>query len=295
MSLKRMGFRVKGSALLLALFMVAFISSIVGILYTYNKRILLISRYEKQNYSRVSLAFREAFSTIYLVNNFDKKFRLPRQIRSFSANVNLPAITGSASFEWQERDNSSSNLIVEDVDINDAEIRIVAKAGGSTHTYTQSISQQVEDLKNRRQEMFIQHLKQSIVDELKEYTYDVFHSFDISIYGPKEDINSFSSSNSQYTIKYIIHVRRTKSGVDVLKKYELEAKYDVSVSYKLTTFLPKVHPGQIIRRDAINQDGDEEPESFIYHYRAEVNYSINVNTKVKANLRGITVRGIREE
>jgi hypothetical protein len=51
--------------------MLAFTSSIIGLLYSYNKKIILITSQEKDNYRKTYLKFRESFLNLYIAENFN--------------------------------------------------------------------------------------------------------------------------------------------------------------------------------------------------------------------------------
>ncbi|MCS6955958.1 MAG: hypothetical protein NZM44_06350 [Candidatus Calescibacterium sp.] len=64
----------KGNVLLLSLFLLAFTVSIIGLIYSYNKRILLISKQERDNYQKTNMLIREFFLNIYIIDKFKKGF-----------------------------------------------------------------------------------------------------------------------------------------------------------------------------------------------------------------------------
>ena len=61
----------KATVILLSLFLIFFISSIIGIIYSYNKRIFQLAKQERDNYKVFKKQFDEMFANLYMVDLID--------------------------------------------------------------------------------------------------------------------------------------------------------------------------------------------------------------------------------
>jgi cell division protein FtsB len=58
----------KATVILLSLFLIFFVSSIIGIIYSYNKRIFQLAKQERDNYKVFKKQFDEMFANLYMVD-----------------------------------------------------------------------------------------------------------------------------------------------------------------------------------------------------------------------------------
>ncbi len=58
----------KATVILLSLFLIFFISSIIGIIYSYNKRIFQLAKQERDNYKVFKKQFDEMFANLYMLD-----------------------------------------------------------------------------------------------------------------------------------------------------------------------------------------------------------------------------------
>lgn len=115
----------KGNILLLSLFMVAFIVSIIGLMYSYNKRIFLLNRQEKINSTTIKEKINIIYRDLYFVKKLDQD---DDNIKSIAGNTTAPTIpTNTTTITWQSE--SAESLEIRSVSLTPEKCNISTNKG----------------------------------------------------------------------------------------------------------------------------------------------------------------------
>ncbi|MFN3995215.1 MAG: hypothetical protein ACK4GR_01630 [bacterium] len=212
-----------GSVLLLVLFLLAFITSIIGLMYSYNKRILLISKQERKNLAAYR-QFTESLLNIY----FAEKFKINidgTEIAGFSEGKPLEGTqTGSITFTWVSP-NPNDSLGLTGLNFADppTSLNISTTAGGET----------VEiDYPKSLRDQYAKDIIPSIKTSLKDFLDKIFYDVEKQIEGPIESLNPKDEKNYELTLTYKIIVKKLgKQGYLINKEIEVTFKYDINVTF----------------------------------------------------------------
>jgi ABC-type antimicrobial peptide transport system permease subunit len=108
----------KATIILLSLFLIFFISSIIGIIYSYNKRIFQLAKQERDNYKVFKKQFDDMFANLYIVDLIDLGWQ-PEHIKDLSF-ISTNLIRNSSLTDHYK--GSSSNQTIKlsgNIDIKD--------------------------------------------------------------------------------------------------------------------------------------------------------------------------------
>ncbi|MFN4220599.1 MAG: hypothetical protein ACK4GJ_06775, partial [bacterium] len=211
-----------GSVLLLILFLLAFITSIIGLMYSYNKRILLISKQERKNLTAYR-QFTESLLNIYFVEKFKINIDDVGIAGFFQESPLGEPRTGSIPFTWPSpTPNDSLGLTGLNFANPPTSLNISTTAEEATVgiDYPQS------------RDSYAQGIIPSIKGEVGNFLDKIFDGVEKQIEGPKESFSPKDERNYELTLTYKVIVKKLgKQGYLINKEFEVTFKYDINVTF----------------------------------------------------------------
>lgn len=273
----------KGNVLLLALFMVAFIVSIIGLMYSYNKRILILSQYEKDNYRKVNLSIRENILNIYMLEKFQNIDGIDIKLITLPPRY-LGGFSTSRSFTWPSPEKSGLYIDRIDPDPDNGGFVINTDHG----RFGLNLSNEMEPYYSRR-EQYARQIMNAVKQETRNFLDISFKNFTYHIIDENETLPnppiSGRTNRGTYVIKYIVEVENIKGKN---KNKDFRKKFEVTFAYKLNVLFST--NSKTTRNwnytDASYQDG-------LYSCSTTVNFQIDVSTNVSATLDSLSIKQIK--
>lgn len=234
----------KGTVILLSLFLIFFTVSIIGIIYSYNKRIFQLAKQERDNYKVFKKKFDDIFTNLYIVDLIEKDNWTGQGIE------NLSFIQGT-SIDFSYTYNYTGNRTSSSINISGSfpTENTFSVAGKSF-----DISSTVNNLKNLRNEIADKlnsaEAKNEIENDLKNLLGNdiLFTKFEHpnNINDIINDIKNGQSRKIEYTIEFEkkinIPIEKGKTK-EIKRKYEIKLEYEVSITGLLTTYYNKTFEG----------------------------------------------------
>ncbi|MCX7758152.1 MAG: hypothetical protein N2169_00850 [bacterium] len=291
----------KGNVLLLSLFLLAFTVSIIGLIYSYNKRILLISKQERDNYQKTNMLIREAFLNIYILDKFRNGFTIEGlNIHSFSSHIGSVSILGvSIPFNWTGNWEQTTSIITPTgLTIDETQVVLQSNIDGSMSTGSQDISSYVNAIKSDRYNYFGQK-RALIKSTLEEYISNLYQGFEKQIELIHEGLPGIDENNSAgtYILEYQVTINQTKKGKKKInRKFIVRAEYNVSVSFEMKCSISG-------SSETITQSGIADTRTIYdpelgyitenkYYFNKTINFTINTSNFTRIELKKLEIKQI---
>ena len=228
----------KATVILLSLFLIFFISSIIGIIYSYNKRIFQLAKQERDNYKVFKKQFDEMFANLYMVDLTFHEWKL-----GYIQNLGIISIYLKKDYsETYNYNGSSSNQIIElsgNIDIDNDTFNL------SSLTYANppiniSYSLPSEEFKSKRNETAdilkdTNTVKDEIEGDLKYY-----FGNNIEILEFNQDSNNYNEIDNKIKkgqegyLKYTVIIQKNIKKIQGKKEKEIKQKYQIDLEYKVS-------------------------------------------------------------
>lgn len=296
-------YKNKGVILLIALFLTAFVASIIAIIFSYNKAIVVINKQQKENFSTIDPSFSNFLINLEAIKLF-KEFGI--SLLSGSKSITKLDISKNVSFsyssgEFDEPQNTSVNIQV-GFNSQSSPSSIDAHfsfAGNPIPPYKFSITSEIDQLKNQRRTD-----ADSVRNEIKTQTYNYISNnltkngfiFELNLQSENLEGINYNSKQGTYTLEYNLRIKEislhSKPKIPINKSYKLIITYGIIVSYNLeipqTTFTTQANENinNYEEWDDINQNGVKESGevTYITKYSYDINFNENITIKVEGNV-----------
>jgi hypothetical protein len=194
----------RGTILLFSIFLVLFIVSIIGIIYSYNKRIFQLAKQERDNYKFFKKQFDEMFTNLYIVDLIKEQWISQElNLNSFSY-IQIPppqdlSYSYQESFEIKDQGQDPKIEVNANLDLTN---NILTISGGPINkSFT---LQELIYLKNQRNNIINSFTSNSAKEEI-ENKLKLILGDNIEIVNFNPTIHK-NNNNSQGTIEYKIEV-----------------------------------------------------------------------------------------
>lgn len=265
--------------------MVAFIVSIIGLMYSYNKRILILSQYEKDNYRKVNLSIRENILNIYMLEKFQNINGIDIKLITLPSEY-LGEFSTSRSFTWQSQEKSGLYIDRIDPDPDNGGFVINTDHG----RFGLNLSNEMEPYYSRREE-YARQIMDAVKQETRNFLDISFKNFTYHIIDenetPPNPPISGRTNRGTYVIKYIVEVENIKGKN---KNKDFSRKFEVTFTYNLNVLF------STISRTSKNWNytyASYDQDSGLYNCSTTVNFQFDVSTNVSATLDSLSIKQIK--
>ena len=230
--------------------MILFTTSIIGIIYSYNKRIFDLAKQERDNYKVFKKKFDELFTNLYIVDLLTLGYHGER-IKNLD--VLLGAYQEDIELNYNYNDVISSKTLI-----------IVGKLSLTTTTLSLdpinrslNISDKIDRLKGKRSQLADklkgEEVKNEIIEDIKRLFGENIEitkfNYPNNIDNIINELKTTGSANVEYTLeigkKITINPPNNKKK-EIITKYEITLEYEVSMPGKVITNYQKIFNGDPI-------------------------------------------------
>lgn len=274
----------KGNVLLLALFMVAFIVSIIGLMYSYNKRILILAAQERKNYQKTSLLIREAIMNVYLAKELVKGYNIEGLGSLWISHVkNMGGTSLTFNFSWTDRDSSNTLALEKPNFYGNPPTGITQPTSEGSKSL--DISGYIGGILSQRNAL-ANELKDNVKGRVEDYIRKTFEGFDYTMEGEEEWNNIIDDNNSSAILRltYRVNIEKVKGKG---KKENLKISYLITVEYNISIgFTSKATPSITGHTATAYEVYDPTTGVYTtyYDHNATVQTNINTTSKLDAKL-----------
>jgi len=290
--------RKRGNVLLLMMFMLAFVTSIVGLLYSYNKRIILISRQEQDNYRKSSLKFREALTDLYLVYKFKNvegdNLPPPIDLITFETNPdindgNFSPQTVNLTQTWEDENANPPR--------SQGFQGPTFKINAGPYSTTEDLQEEANRLTNNRLEYFTNAAKREIQKRVEDYIKQLLQSSGIEVKEirlVREDLLQGLQEN-KYILKYqLVTEIKDKDGKRKIRVNEFTVEYSIKIKFTMYYESSGGITTPSSRQDPIYDIyGNIIGYRTIYTHQANITATIKARSKMYASLIGMGIKSAR--
>ncbi len=278
----------KGNVLLLSLFLIAFCVSIIGLIYSYNKRIIIINSQEKANYSEVNSKTSEVFIDLYLINKMGEDLW---GLNEISSDVPIPQI---GRFEKTVNWRSQNAEILQMNGINfgnppPTSATINTSKGSFNH------SSNVDWESNRNQTY--QDLINKCISKSENFVYNVFENLDKNIKRDKVKVTP-GTTQRNLQIEYLVNIKKI-GNIQIKLTYKVMIEYILKVSYQIIangtaeTNSTPVYEDRIIT----DENGNQQKIQILtgYDNTATIEVDFEVNKESLAIIKNLKIERIENK
>jgi len=233
----------KATVILLSLFLIFFISSIIGIIYSYNKRIFQLAKQERDNYKVFKKQFDEMFANLYMVDLIPQGWQI-----GGIQNLDLIKIYSrkDSSYTYTYNGNSSNPTIGLSGNINIDNDTFYLSCANNRIGYplpSRELKEKRKDTASRLEKT--NDVKNEIERKLK------------GLLGNNIEILKFNQDNNNYNeiekikdgntgyLKYTVIIQKNikipqgKKEKEIKPKYQIDLQYEASITGNVKVIFPE--------------------------------------------------------
>ncbi len=296
----------KATVILLSLFLIFFISSIIGIIYSYNKRIFQLAKQERDNYKVFKKQFDEMFANLYMVDlielgwqiekikNLDL-IRIPPQDKErrssetipYQGKSSNPTISLSGNINIDNDTFYLSSLTDANPPINESYTLLPAVELKSVRNNIADRLRDENAVKNEIEKDLKELLGNNI--EILEFNQDRQNNNEID-----NKIKNGKTGKLKYTviIQKNIKIPQGKEQKEIKQKYKIDLEYEVSIAGNVEVNFPSSieHTSSITETISIN---GQYYQRTTYHYDNNISIDITATLNSYSNLTKFEIKKIK--
>jgi hypothetical protein len=296
----------KATVILLSLFLIFFISSIIGIIYSYNKRIFQLAKQERDNYKVFKKQFDEMFANLYMVDLIPQGWQI-----GGIQNLDLIKIYSrkDSSYTYTYNGNSSNPTIglSGNIDINN-DIFNLSSSGDANPPINTSFTLPTAELKGERNDTAdrlkdTNAVKNEIERKLKELLGNNIEilEFNQDTNNNKEIDNKIKNGKTgklKYTviIQKNIKIPQSKKEKEIKQKYKIDLEYEASIAGNVEVIFPEsIEYTSPITKTIYNEDTGKDEEIITgYKYdNVSISMYITATLNSSSNLTKFEIKKIK--
>ncbi len=272
----------KGTVILLSLFLIFFTVSIIGIIYSYNKRIFQLAKQEKQNYQIFKKKFDEVFTNLYIfdLNKIGWNSTL-FDLTTINKATHSENINEEVIYTYTSNNNSPDFIKPDIFFLDDGNLKIIING-----VYRQ-INTPVSFLRQKRMNFFNSlNIKNEIEGKLKKILGD---DIEIIAYTLEKDPQQIDNKTKSVTITYKATVEKpltiileNKKKIKTGKKFEVEIQYEISYPIHAEASIPA--------KDTTVRWLGPQNDIYEHKYKEQVTGKVESHIEVKLKNASITYK-----
>jgi len=283
----------KATIILLSLFLIFFISSIIGIIYSYNKRIFQLAKQERDNYKVFKKQFDEMFANLYMVDLIELGWQIGK-----IQNLDLIKIYSrkDSSYTYTYNGSSSNPTISLSGNINIINDTFNLSSSGAANPpineqfdlptkelkYTRNnTADKLKDtnaVKNEIERKLKELLGNNI--EILEFNQDRNNNNEI------EKIKDGNTGKLKYTviIQKNIKILQGKKEKEIKEKYQIDLEYEVSITGDVEVIFPEsIEYTSPITKTIYNEDTGKNEEIITGYKYDNVSISMDITATLNSS------------
>jgi hypothetical protein len=301
----------KATVILLSLFLIFFVSSIIGIIYSYNKRIFQLAKQERDNYKVLKKQFDEMFANLYMVDLIFQGWEM--EIRSIQ-NIDIISISpqekeriSSETFHYQ---GESSNPTIDlsgsiDIDIDSDNDTFNLSSSGTAippinSSYTLLAVGELKNKRNNIADKLKSGAKDEIEEDLKELLGNNIEILEFNQDGNNNEIENKIKKGQEGYLKYTVIIQKNIKNLHGKKEKEIKQKYQIDLEYRVSitgnvkvAFPPYIVATSSTTYTIYNPAIGKNEEHTIYHYNNDISIDITATLNSYSNLTKFEIKKIK--
>jgi len=295
----------KATAILLSLFLLFFISSIIGIIYSYNKRIFQLAKQEKDNHKTLKKQFDEIFANLYVVDLIIVQKWQGLNIQNLDLISTYLERRYSATYHYQGNSSNSSIGLSGSINIDNDTFNLFSSVESDppiNYLFNLPTAELKAERNNIADRLKTPRVKEEIERDLKELLGN-----NIEILEFNEDNNNNNEIENKIkkgqegTLKYTVIVQKNikipkgKEEKETKFKYQIELEYKVSLTGSTRVTFPKsISYTSTITETIYNPTtGKTEERTIAYRYDNDISLDITAKLSSQCDLTKFQIRKIK--
>jgi hypothetical protein len=293
----------KATVILLSLFLIFFISSIIGIIYSYNKRIFQLAKQERDNYKVFKKQFDEMFANLYMVDLIFQGW----QIGSIQ-NLDLISIPpqekerrSSETFRYQGESSNQTIGLSGNINIDNDTFNL-SSSGVANPPINSSYTLPTAELKNVRN-IIAEKLKSGAKDEIEKDLKELLgNNIEILEFNQDRNNNEIEKIKNVKTgkLKYSVIIQKNikipqgKKEKEIKQKYQMDLEYEASITGNVKViFPPSIEATSSTNYTIYNPTTGENEKHTIYNYNNDISMDIKATLDSFSNLTKFEIKKIK--
>jgi len=296
----------KATAILLSLFLLFFISSIIGIIYSYNKRIFQLAKQEKDNHKTFKKQFDEIFANLYVVDLIIVQKWQGLNIQNLDLISTYLERRYSATYHYQGNSSNSSIGLSGSINIDNDTFNLFSSVESDPPINYPFYLPPTAELKAERNKIADRLKTPGVKEEIERDLKELLGN-NIEILEFNEDNNNNNEIENKIkkgqegTLKYTVIVQKNikipkgKKEKETKFKYEIELEYKVSLKGSTRVTFPKsISYTSTITETIYNPTtGKTEERTIAYRYDNDISLDIEAKLSSQCDLTKFQIRKIK--
>jgi hypothetical protein len=295
----------KATVILLSLFLIFFISSIIGIIYSYNKRIFQLAKQERDNYKVFKKQFDEMFSNLYMVDLIDLGWQIGK-----IQNLDLISIPpqekerrSSETFRYQGESSNPTIGLSGNINIDNDTFNLSSSGAANPPINRSYTLLPAVELKNKRNNIADRLRDENAVKNEIERKLKELLGNDIEILEFNQDENNYNeidkikegkTGHLKYTVEIEknIKILQGKKEKEIKPKYEITLEYEVSITGNVEVTFPSYIEHTSSTTETIYENREYKQRT-TYHYNHDISMDITATLNSSSNLTQFKIKKIK--
>jgi hypothetical protein len=296
----------KATVIVLSLFLIFFVSSIIGIIYSYNKRIFQLAKQERDNYKVFKKQFDEMFANLYMVDLIKLGWQIVGSIGSIQ-NLDLISISSVKRYSRTCTYSGSSsystiNLSV-NFDINNDTFYLSFSNPEINHSYnfdlpTEQLKKQKNDIADKLKYTYA--IEKEIERDLKKLLGNIkILKFDQDSDNHREIDNKIKKGDIG-KLKYTVIIQKNIKTPQGKEEKESKPKYQIDLEYEVLMpgYVTVNFPSSIVHTSSTtytiyNPNTGQYEQHTKYHYDNNISMDITATLNSYSNLTKFEIKKIK--
>jgi hypothetical protein len=281
----------KATVILLSLFLIFFISSIIGIIYSYNKRIFSLAKQERDNYKVFKKQLDEMFSNLYMVDLIELGWQIEK-IQNLDI-ISIPPEEkerrSSQTFRYRGESSNPTIGLSGNIDIDNDTFYLSSSGDANLPINRHPFELPSKELKIVRDNTAYKlksEAKDEIERELKELLGNNVEILGFDEYTNNNVIDNEIKRGKTGKLKYTVTIQKNikilqgKKEKEIKPKYKIELDYEVSITGDVEVIFPESIEYTSPITETIYDKYTGQNKEIITGY----NYNNNISIEMKATL-----------
>jgi hypothetical protein len=290
----------KATVILLSLFLIFFVSSIIGIIYSYNKRIFQLAKQERDNYKVFKKQFDEMFANLYMVDLIELGWQIGGIQNLDLIKIYLERRSSEACHYQGDSSNPTIALSGNINIINDT--FNLASSGDANPPINGSFTLPTAELKIVRNNI-AEKLKSGAKDEIEKDLKELLgNNIEILEFNQDRNNNEIEKIKEGKTgkLKYTIIIQKNikipqgKKEKEIKQKYQIDLEYEASITGNVKViFPPSIEATSSTTETIYNSNTGEYEQHTTYHYNNDISMDITATLNSYSNLTKFKIEKIK--
>jgi uncharacterized membrane protein len=299
----------KATVILLSLFLIFFVSSIIGIIYSYNKRIFQLAKQEKDNYKVLKKQFDEMFANLHMIDLTFQGWQTEK-IKNLDL-ISIPPQEkerrSSETFRYQGESSNPTIDLSGNINIGNDIFNLSSSTAANPPINRSYTLLPAVELKNKRNNIAdslkdTNAVKNEIEGDLKELLGNNIQILEfIQDTNNNNEIENKIKKGQEGYLKYTVIIQKNIKKIQGKKEKEIKQKYQIDLEYKVSikgnvevSFPKSIGSTSSATYTIYNPNTGKDEEYTIYNYdNVSISMYITATLNSSSNLTKFEIKKIK--